>query len=922
MARKKSRSKSTKAASSQKVSVSPATPAKKTKRTSSGQRGAAPVVVSIQDKKTKATKPPKVATSVIQESTSKPKERLSITERIARLTNGRRFGIIFAIFSVSVLLITTLFWSVLSARLQEANADQFIDAYLFENGATFQGALFPGAHTFLLKWPLFALMQIYGYQTFVYLVATVVLVLITLGVLVSLMYRLTQRRPLLFGVLCLALSSVLLLIPAQPYPGALLPVNLAMTTTRNLEYAVLIWCLYRFMIIRNLRQPAFWVLTVLLAVVVASDKLFAVLLVGSAVGLLAGCALLARQKIEVIRAGRLFLMAILAFALANIALFAISHSGLTHIVDEATTSPYPVVHSLRQVVLGLVFGISAIATNLGANPVHDVVIVRDLPRQLLQSLTRPTTAAYVLNGLILLVGLFAVVRVALRRPLDRAARFTVALSGATLAALAVFILTDHYYPVDARYLAIELFTVFIALAAYFGARQSRTRHILAIGLIITIILPLGVYQSWHEYHAGEAALAAQNKLTRTVATIMDRSHIRKLMGDYWQITPVKSRTVSAVTVAPTDSCNQPRQVLTSEAWYAMPKSTPTAVLATRDPGKQTYNGCSLAKLATLYGTPSERVALEREKQPPYTPQQLLLVYDQGIQPLKPKAAQAVAAAPPAPPTVSGLRDRTTCDGTSMNVVAHQDDDLLFMNPDVFNDIKANRCIRTVYMTAGDAGEAPEYWRSRELGAQAAYAAMYGVADSWHQQRQMVAGRYVTVSTLDAMPRVELVFMHLPDGNMQGGGFPATHNESLGQLFSEAIPTIHAVDDNAAYTKQELLAILQGIMAADRPDTIRSQGSHDAADGDHSDHHAVGDFTVLAQQAYASGPATLLYIGYPGKLQPVNLSDDDVTLKQQTFLDYAKFDGAVCQTALDCQQTYTYGRYLTRQYRVDNAAAGQ
>lgn len=63
----------------------------------------------------------------------------------------------------------------------------------------------------------------------------------------------------------------------------------------------------------------------------------------------------------------------------------------------------------------------------------------------------------------------------------------------------------------------------------------------------------------------------------------------------------------------------------------------------------------------------------------------------------------------------------------MNVVAHQDDDLLFRSPDLLHDVQAHRCVRAVFVTAGDAGRDSAYWTGRETGARAAYAQMTAAA---------------------------------------------------------------------------------------------------------------------------------------------------------------------------------------------------
>ena len=67
-------------------------------------------------------------------------------------------------------------------------------------------------------------------------------------------------------------------------------------------------------------------------------------------------------------------------------------------------------------------------------------------------------------------------------------------------------------------------------------------------------------------------------------------------------------------------------------------------------------------------------------------------------------------------------------GTTLNIVAHLDDDLLFLNPDMLHNIQAGRCVRTVYLSASDDGRDASYWQGREVGEKAAYAQMSGVAE--------------------------------------------------------------------------------------------------------------------------------------------------------------------------------------------------
>ena len=82
----------------------------------------------------------------------------------------------------------------------------------------------------------------------------------------------------------------------------------------------------------------------------------------------------------------------------------------------------------------------------------------------------------------------------------------------------------------------------------------------------------------------------------------------------------------------------------------------------------------------------------------------------------------------------------------MNIVAHQDDDLLFQSPDLIDTINdPGSCVTTAYVTAGDDGKGTAYWQGRESGMKAAYAQMAGVTNSWRNGTTELAGRTVATS---------------------------------------------------------------------------------------------------------------------------------------------------------------------------------
>lgn len=257
-------------------------------------------------------------------------------------------------------------------------------------------------------------------------------------------------------------------------------------------------------------------------------------------------------------------------------------------------------------------------------------------------------------------------------------------------------------------------------------------------------------------------------------------------------------------------------------------------------------------------------------------------------------------------------------GTTLLVSAHEDDDLLFMSPDLLHEIAAGRCVRTVYLTAGDSGEGETYWRGREAGEEAAYALMAGVDDSWVTSDAGLPGRSVPVMTLTGAPRVSLEFLRLPGASWQRGeGFPSNGFETLQKLWQKSIRTVHPLDGGPPYTKQGLVDTLAGTINRLHPERILT---HDDLNGygdfDHYDHTFTGYFTRAAQRHYRHPHEYLAFRGYSVNGSPENVSDQDLALKKSAFYEYAKHDPNVCGNDESCAAG-SYAGFLARQYAASS-----
>ncbi|MEO7126870.1 MAG: PIG-L family deacetylase [Nakamurella sp.] len=273
--------------------------------------------------------------------------------------------------------------------------------------------------------------------------------------------------------------------------------------------------------------------------------------------------------------------------------------------------------------------------------------------------------------------------------------------------------------------------------------------------------------------------------------------------------------------------------------------------------------------------------------------------------LVPRTALAASSGP----------DECSADVT-LNVVAHEDDDLLFQGATIAADIAAGHCVRTVYVTAGNDNLPSWYWLAREAGVKAAYAELAGVSNNWASADTGIPGHPIMLATLVGAPAISLAFMHLPDGQMDGSGDTQANGDSLQKLMQGVIHSIHTVDGSPAYTKDALVDTLATIMDDFRPTSINTLDYSGAyGDGDHSDHHVVAQLTKLAQAQYRGVHSFNGYLGYGIATYPANLSGAAVSTKSNAFFTYGSFDYKTCDSAPSCANR-AEGAWLHREYLVD------
>jgi LmbE family N-acetylglucosaminyl deacetylase len=239
----------------------------------------------------------------------------------------------------------------------------------------------------------------------------------------------------------------------------------------------------------------------------------------------------------------------------------------------------------------------------------------------------------------------------------------------------------------------------------------------------------------------------------------------------------------------------------------------------------------------------------------------------------------------------------------MQVVAHEDDDLFFMNPDVSNTISAGAPSVTVFMTAGQItgdGSTPEQRaRNRQRGAQNAYASMAGLADAddstqleWNGTTWSAGGKTVERYTLRARPTIQLVFLDLPDGQLG--------SLRVGTVSNTIVPEGGSTSASQQYTPGDAVAVLRAIMSAVQPTVLRAQDAEPDRrySPDHADHVAAAQFARDAAAGDTNPLYEVNYRDYNIADVPINLDAPAVQSKRDFLAKYARYDSAVAANLAD------------------------
>lgn len=246
---------------------------------------------------------------------------------------------------------------------------------------------------------------------------------------------------------------------------------------------------------------------------------------------------------------------------------------------------------------------------------------------------------------------------------------------------------------------------------------------------------------------------------------------------------------------------------------------------------------------------------------------------------------------------------------SFYIIAHADDWQIFMQPNIYNDLIASDCkIVIIITTAGDAGFDNIFWSAREEGTKSSIR--FAVAP--HKEIIELSGkREINQHTISfcSLNNSTTYFLRLPDGNIDGNGFPSKNNHSLTKFMEGIISSMTAVDESTTYASwQDFCETLESIIQYEslhiKDYCLHYLNPDDTANSnDHADHIATGK--AIQNMTIISNFPQHLFVGYNVNNVSEVLQGADLFWKVGMFSAYEKtvFDLTGYSTLHESVSTY-------------------
>lgn len=232
---------------------------------------------------------------------------------------------------------------------------------------------------------------------------------------------------------------------------------------------------------------------------------------------------------------------------------------------------------------------------------------------------------------------------------------------------------------------------------------------------------------------------------------------------------------------------------------------------------------------------------------------------------------------------------------SLNIVSHPDDDLLFLNPDILEDIENGKEPIVFYITVGDDGQGCEYYEKRIEAIHEAYK-FVGDSYGYHNHR---------------LPYASVKSNSFRNGDIYGSLYKMWHDHAvITDTVSNSVGW-----SSPYYTYENVIGMIKQGIEYYKPDMIRTHDpdtepaiDKDGETLDHIDHIYTAKFVQAAAKSFPTIPV-YAYMGYPIRHQPENVLPELAEKKLAMWRKYQEIDTSVAGEQWDLASKRCYKRRI-------------
>lgn len=255
------------------------------------------------------------------------------------------------------------------------------------------------------------------------------------------------------------------------------------------------------------------------------------------------------------------------------------------------------------------------------------------------------------------------------------------------------------------------------------------------------------------------------------------------------------------------------------------------------------------------------------------------------------------------------------EAANVTIVAHQDDDLIFMQPDVTDVVEDRAGLLALYITAGEGNatgiDAIEIASKRDHGLLEAYAEAAGLRSEWTCGPIEIAGHVAGHCRLEEA-RTSLVFLGYPDGGKAG----ERPNSLLHLWEGKTLGADTVALEPAHYDQPGLVATIAEVISIAKPTTIRTLEIAATHGRDHADHMIAGAIALLGAAAAHSTAEIISYRGYGTEDEPPSLIDPLFDRSANLVAHYEACATGCGECGTACKTISTsHATWLRRRYAV-------